>query len=409
MKISHTAPALLLGIAATVTAGSVYVTVQAAAQQEENAFAVPEVEVAQDVEAIPMVEEIPAEDVLHSRGHYVLLDEQGAFTAKLVGLTDDGEVDASGLTVKLIKDGAEIAKTSTSAEGKFSVSGLPEGTVGILAYGNGHFLLFSANLRLASSFEEPPALQEVVMTTAVTSGADAETVKQLVYGNVHSDWRFQGAVTDPEQVYPEGLVQEPSTAVSHHDVLLQPDGSLIGQVNLLDFRTGRHREIKDLTVHFVRGGEIVGSTVPAAGGEFRMEGLAPGIYSIATTGRDGVLGLGVNLVSPALAQNDSRYRLTSVAQSLDLAVAPVNPGNFQPEFVEDSSQNPEGPIADLPPISAPFGPGGFGPGGIGSGAGGGGAGAGGGGGLGALLGAAAGAGIGYALADDDDDPSSPNR
>jgi hypothetical protein len=401
----------MLGLAATVTAGSVYVTVQAAAQQGSDAILVP----LESNEPSEIAEQVAA-DVLRDRGHYLAIDDNGAFTGRLLSLNPSGTEAAGGLTVKLIKDGNVVAQTVTGNDGTFNVQGLSEGTIALLAYNSDHFLLYAVNLRRVDQFDGAPAIQDIGMSSAVTSGADAQLARELVYGSSQSsEWRFQGAAGENDHGYPEGEQGTPSTATAHHDVQLQADGTLVGQVNLLDPRTGRHSDVRDLTIHFIHNGSAVGATEVAANGEFRMAGLQPGIHSVVTTGRDGVLALGINIVGTSVAQtSDSKYKLASVAQTLDLAVAPVTYRNFNPNFVEDGS-NPatDGPIASLPPMAAPMGPGGFGPGGMGSGGigsgGGAGGGVGGGGGLGALLGAAAGAGIGYALADDDDDPSSPAR
>lgn len=407
----------MLGLAATVTAGSVYVTVQAASQQADALVlpaAVEEIPANADggLEVIPVGNSVATEDIMNTRGHYLTIDESGTLTGRLIGLTTSGTEAAAGLTVKIIKDGSEILQTSTDADGTFTATGLTNGTVALLAYNADQFLLYAVNLRRVDQ-AQPYAIQEIGMTSAVVSGANANLAKQLVYGSVETqEWRFRGATNDEDFSFPNGARPTPSTSVAHHQVQLGIDGSLMGQINLLDPRTGHHREIQDLTVHFLKNGAISGSTEVSPNGEFRMDGLQPGIHGLVTTGKDGVLALGIDIVGANLADNsDTKYKLTNVAQTLDLAVAPVTYRNFQPQFVEDNSVITTESIVDVGPLPAAFGPGGFGGGGIGSGGGlgGGGAAGGGGGGLGALLGAAAGAGLGFALADDDDAPSSPAR
>lgn len=416
MKLTQTIPAIVLGLAATVTAGSVYVTVQAAQQGSETIPAPALIDDSQQpLEVVGVGSERVVEDLLRSRSHYSVIDENGGLTGRLLTLTSSGVEAAAGLTVKLIKDGSVLATANTSSDGTFSVQGLPEGTVAVLAYGPDQFMLYAINLRRVDHFGAAPAIQEIGLSSAVTSGADAQLAKELVYGSYQEkEWRFQGAVGQSGQAFPEDDQLSPSTATVHQNVQLTPDGSLVGEVNLLDPRTGLHQEVRDLTIHFISNGSVIGSTDVDANGSFRMQGLQPGVHSLVSTGRDGVLALGINIVGANVAQKaDGQYKLTSIAQTLDLAVAPVTYRNFSPDFVEDSNVPTDGGIVSMPPMAAPMGPGGFGPGGMGSGGigsgGGAGGGIGGGGGLGALLGAAAGAGIGYAIADDDDSPASPAR
>lgn len=417
MKIAQTIPALMLGLAATVTAGSVYVTVQAAAQQQAGAIPLPtlveDVPADAGLEVVPASSAVSAEEVLNTRGHFLAIDEAGAFTGRLLTLNPIGSEVAGGLTVKVIKDGVEVVRTETAADGTFTASGLTDGTVALLAYGGDSFLLYAVNLKRVVQ-AGPMAIQEIGMSSAVVSGANTRLAKELIYGSVldsaqDSKPRFQGAVGGSDQGSPEGDPSSPSTAVAHHDVQLDADGSLTGQVNLIDPRTGKHRSVQDLAVHFLKNGSIVGSTQVSPNGEFRMDGLQPGPHGIVSTGNDGVLALGINIVNANFAQQaGSRYKLTSVAQTLNLSVGAVTPGNFNPSFVEDGDSPPDdGSIAAAPPMT----PGGFAPGGGGIGSGGGGAGGGaGGGGLGALLAGAVGAAIGYAVSDDDDNPaSSPAR
>ena len=96
--------------------------------------------------------------------------------------------------------------------------------------------------------------------------------------------------------------------MSHHQIQLGADGSLEGQINLLDPRTGRHQVIQDLTLHFLKDGSVIGATQVSSSGEFRMDGLEPGIHAVVTTGRDGVLALGIDLLAANFADNaDSQY------------------------------------------------------------------------------------------------------
>ena len=434
-----------LTLAVSVTAGSLYVTVKAASQQEGDAFlALPEPaqESVQAVAVSTTVEDevLDPSAVLHDRQHSITLDENGGFSGRLSSLTkpDGNLASASGMNVKVVRAGRVVASTSTNDDGSFAVSGLSGGVVALLATGSKGLLIYSVNLTergLGFAGATPVSVDNSIqldLNSAVVCSSDVALAKTLLKQGVPTaDRRFNVDVSEAEQAYPVGT-NESSTALSHHQVQLQADGALVGQVNLLDERTGRHREVLDLTVHFLRDGQHVGQTEAQRDGRFVISGLAPGVYSLLTTGEDGLTAIGIDVVgSQAQLPQDSKYRLASVAQVLELNIAPSNAGNINQgnigemlemndeptgsdPFVDDGAiiGGPNGAPMLGGPLGSPVGGGPMGMGGggtTGGGFGGGGGGLGGGGGFGALLGAAAAGAIGFAVGDDNNDPASRAR
>ncbi|MCR9200847.1 MAG: hypothetical protein NXI04_19595 [Planctomycetaceae bacterium] len=385
----------------------------------------------QEVEAAPPIpvsasiddEVMDPQSVIHNRQHHVVISESGEFTGRLSSLSkpEGNMVAASGMQVRVIKGGQVVATTTTDADGTFTVSGMTEGVVALFADGPTGLMAYSVRLikpEEGIAMATPVKIGEVVelgLNSAIVSASDVSLARQLLFAGLpQSDRRFNDEPSESEGEYPFGT-NESSTSLFHHQIQLQPDGALVGQVNLLDSRSGRHREVLDLTLHFLRDGEHVAQTDVQKDGSFSIRGLLPGIYSVLTTGEDGILAIGVDLVgATAQLPADSRYRFVSLAQSLDLSVAPVNAENINEqnseEFFDENEDGTEegadpgaGPIAGAPggPLAAPGG-GGFTGGGGGGGLGGGG--------LGGLLGAAAAGAAGYAIGQDDDDGnSSPVR
>ncbi|MEZ6126257.1 MAG: hypothetical protein R3C49_24280 [Planctomycetaceae bacterium] len=424
MKTNSLPSLIAFSLAVMATVGSMYVTANAAAQQEADSLPgapTPEI-TAVSPQPVPVADVDPA-SVLHDRVNQVALSADGGFTGRLSLLSrpDGSPAPAIAMNVRIIQEGVDVASAITNPEGVFSVSGLSEGVAVVYGYSDQGMVLFSVRLvRQGALFADAtpvsvPATEAAVsLTSAVVSGADLPAVRQMVFGNLQpQDRRFSQPVTEADSAYQFGE-GEASTSVNSQEVQLRPDGALVGEVNLLDPRTGRYREVRDLMLHFFRDGQHVAATEVKADGSFRIAGLAPGVHSIVTTGSDGTLALGISIVgSLAQQQRDSQYKLTSVAQSLDLAVSPANVLNFN----SGNAGQPSGPSAQPGGeivMDAPFGPGMAGgpfggPGGTsGSGSGGGGGGIGGGGGLGALLGAAAAGALGYALGRDRR-TASPNR
>jgi hypothetical protein len=409
----------LVGLAASVTAGSMYVSVSASSQQETPVGAEGVAPQAGDpISAQAVVEEVAKsinqplapEEVIHSRSHDVLLDASGAFSGKLSAITSGAESNvASGITVKVVQEGAEAGRATTDEQGNFQISGLKPGVVALLAYGDNSFLLYGINL--VASDEKHPATNEIDVASAVVSGPDLGIVRQLISAKLpKADLRFDQATGDEDQKFPLGE-GDVSTSVVGHMVQLQKDGRLRGVINLLDERTGRVREVLDLTIYFIQEGKIVGKAEVENNGEFLVAGLVPGAHSVVGVGKDGTFALGIEIIGAeqeVASFGSSRYRTVAVMASLEMSLAPANAGNFNSTNAGALTGGSVAPGA-TPPGATP--PGANPPGTPGSAAGGagGGAGGGGGGGLGALLaGGAIGAGIGY-LAGQNDGPSSPGN
>ena len=439
----------ILGVAVAVTSASMYVTVNAAVRQDESLDAVPVPDAADNpFEDGPTVlpapptdapaemteiddESLDPDEVRSDRAAAIELNANGGFTGSLSTLVrPSGDLEpAVAMNVRVVQGGVVTASAISREDGSFVVSGLQPGVAALLAFSEDGFLLFGVRLVEGGNVfaDATPVKFEVAqlaMSTAIVSGADLAVAKELIFGSlVPVDRRFAGATSEKEETYNFGS-GESSTTLIHHRIQLQADGSLKGHVNLLDPRTGRNRQIVDLTMHFIRDGELVASTQVEPSGDFSVLGLAPGIHSVVTTGEDGILAVAIDLLGSEAEANvnaNGRYKHVKVSQRLEFSGTPANTENFNSNNageVTDGNVSPDGEggvgsgVAGGP--GGPLGPGGGaagGPagapgGGVGGGTGGGGgAVGGGGGGLGGLLGAAAAGALGFALADE----ASPNR
>lgn len=426
---------VMLALATVVTAGSMYVTASAAAQQEatdqtnalpaatpllQDTPAASEVVPALDVDAA--LEKLDAaldkSQILRGRQHHIILDENGGFNGRLSSLRNaDGEqIPVAGLRVMLAHHGATVGTTTTDTDGRFAFTGLPEGVVAIWAEGENSlalfsFVLFGKNSAVPENAGLAAAQVEFDMHSAVAFGDDVVAVKELISPFMSmQDKRFSSEVGTGDEEFSFGS-GDPSTTLRHLRVRLQNDGSLKGELNILDERTGRHREVLDMTVHFVRNGVRVASSEVSNDGSFVATGLTPGVHSVVAVGQDGVLVCALHVVGMNYEDNQAEGAglgefkpVRTVADFLDFAGSPVGPGNLG-AFSGSPGGGP-GSVAGANPLSTNPGGGYSGGGGSGFGGGGGGGGFGAGGGLGALLAGGIGGAIGY-LAGKDDKPASP--
>ena len=408
----------VLSLAASVTAGSMYVTVRAAAQQEEAAVAnVEDAALAPTAEAIAeqIADEMNAplapDAIISNRSEDIVLDETGSFGGRLGAYASGNQtVAASDMSVQIIQDGVSNATTTTDKNGAFRFKGLKPGVAAVLASSENGFMLIG--VRLVAADEKNPAGQHIGLESTIVDGVNLRVAKSIIESQLtDGDVRFVDAPAEREQDFRFGE-GEPATSVGRHAVQLQADGSLRGAVNVMDDRTGRVREILDLTVYFIRDGQITAKSEVENTGEFLVEGLSAGTYAAVGVGKDGTFAFSLEVVSAGQAAtagafSPSEYQTASLLAPTDFSVALANSSNFNTQNANsltngqiNPSGDPPGPVASNPATPAPAGGA--------TGGGGGAAGGGGGGGLGALLGAGIAGGVGY-LVGQEDTPASPAR
>jgi len=188
-------------------------------------------------------------------------------------------------------------------------------------------------------------------------------------------------------------------------VRLHPDGRLIGRMRRLHPETGRPVPVSPLSVFLIRDGVSTAETTADENGEFELNGLEPGAYSVVAMGPDGFTAFDILVLpprevvllaarAPGLRTVGNSRQAQDVPEMLDGSLVALQDVQ-EVVFRED----PELPLMDSPPAELYGGPGAMAGGGAGGSA------------LGrgsladvllgAGVGAAVGAGIGAAIADDD--------
>lgn len=107
---------------------------------------------------------------------------------------------------------------------------------------------------------------------------------------------------------------------------LASDGSITGRLSLVDPMSGDLMPVQNVVVNFVQSGSIVGQTRPGSDGQFVVDGLTPGAYSVLANGPGGFAAFRIQ-VEPAAAGTRALPRGTVTIQFVLLAkAAPPPPG-----------------------------------------------------------------------------------
>ncbi|MEY4188352.1 MAG: hypothetical protein RIT02_3386, partial [Planctomycetota bacterium] len=334
--------------------------------------------VLQPVQPPSRVRRLAPEEILKDRTHNVVLDKDGGMTGRLYSITTEGLTPAADMRVRVLTGGGKSAETTTDATGLFSITGLTADVGGIFASGPAGVVAYG--VRFVAESPENPADRELDVESAVVPAANAEQMRKLFKSDIGTrDLRFNTSVTPEDEAFPVGVGQA-STSLIYDTVQLSADGKVYGQVNLHDERTGRFREVLSLRVHFLQDGVKMGSARVAPNGSFSVPDLKPGIYGLVGVGRDGVFGIGIEVVPFRAAAVNPDGSFVPVRLMLDpgLSVGSIGPAHLNSENLTSFMGSGQAAGDTAPTNTAPAAPGaaagsaGTAPGGGGGGGGGGG-------------------------------------
>ncbi len=294
-----------------------------------------------------------------------------------------GFVKAERTTVRVARDGRIVQVRRVGEGGVAQISEISPGAYSVFANGNEGFAAFGTYLGDVGHSD--------VNRIGLIPQHDSPAIRRFIANHLQNN--VAGHVPAAQEVA-RGSVYENS------DFELQPDGSVKGQIVRAAPTNHSVFPIADMSVAFVRDGQVVSESRSDANGDFTLSGISSGIYSLAAAGPEGFVCFSTGVIQPA-AHAQARVRrfefvAVEKAAVTVTAVVPVSPLDYRlfNQLPSNPSNSNQGPMA--------------GSGGMGSGGGGaGGGGAGGGFGGGGLLGALAGAGIGAALANQNGGGNTP--
>ena len=291
--------ALVLSLGVTV--GSLYVTVSAAVS---NLAATDATEV-----SVPVAVSRTSITV-DSTFCDVPLTADGSLTARFSGINvPSGELEpASDLEVTLVSaDGTEIT-TSTAVDGLCLFSNVTPGPYTINVAGPQGRLSYgiravtgdvdvaetqTGNKAVPVSVSLAPRVDSALAPSRDSAALDS-VISSVIVTPVEGTAASSGGAAMETGMGSASAAAE--TYLGHEPIRLNLDGSLEGQLALLDPVTGNVTPVKDLTVRFISNDEVVAITTVNPDGSFVQSNMLPGIYSMVVAGSDAIGYIGIEVV-----------------------------------------------------------------------------------------------------------------
>ena len=304
MRLTRLLPPGLVAIAMSVavTAGSMYVTVSAAANNNaaeltEGRTAIPTSLTASASGMTSVTVELTADGSLNGRFSSVA--------------TESGELyPAESVHVALMSASRESMDTTTRNDGTFSFRNVSPGVYAVHADSPEGRLAYAIRVirSTESASHEATDLQPVVlaldiqMDFGLAPSRDNDALNNVIRSvkpdaaPLESTIETAGTTEFTRTNYEVNLAEN---SIGHEQLRLNEDRSLDGHVTLLNPTTGSIAAINDLTASFIKDNKLVASTTVNVDGSFNQKDLDPGIYTLVVAGTDGISYLGIDVVGNA--------------------------------------------------------------------------------------------------------------
>lgn len=269
------------------------------------------------------------------RAHWITPDADGNLEGRISALdTETAEAAPIGfLTVTLMKQGQELSKAKTDKEGRFVLEKVEAGVYTLLAFGKNGFLAYGVHVlpRL-----EELDLDEEMELNVRNSNRTPLNVKQrqawyVSHFNLPSnavvaeELQIDAAAVPPEFTALEKISRNYLSASSALSILvdkgdlkgiakanltsggfqfpLSPDGHFHGRLQPIATEDGRPTKLSDMNLFLIQDDVEILRVAAEENGDFRMNDVDPGVYSLIAAGEDGFAALSLELVAAQDSEN----------------------------------------------------------------------------------------------------------
>ena len=284
------------------------------------------------------------------RAHWITPDADGNIEGRISDLdTETAEASPIGfLTVTLMQKGREVNKSKTDRDGRFILEEVKAGVYTLLAFGETGFLAYGVHVL--------PRLEELDLEDDVLDSDEGEleldegeleldegvdlnvrnsdrtplSVKQRqawyvshfdlpVDAVIAEELQIDAAAVPPEFSSLEKISRNYLSASSAFSILadkgdlkgigkanltsggfqfpLSPAGHFNGRLQPIATEDGRPAKLSDMNLFLIQDDVEILRVAAEENGDFRMEDIEPGVYSLIAAGEDGFAALSLELVT----------------------------------------------------------------------------------------------------------------
>lgn len=317
-----------------ISAGTIYVTVSAAvANSAADVLESPDAHGTTDP-----AETIQTLSTVDDSSTVLPLTADGSLTAEFSAMSiPSGELGpVADIEVTLISADGSKTTDRTDSEGACTFDRLKPGLYTINAAGPQGKLSYgiravAGNFAVAQEMtagqSRPVSVKMAAqIESALTPARDATTLDSVI-SSVTVDPVEGAAASSGGAAMETGLAANrlatAETYLGHAPIHLTPNGSLEGQLTLLDPVTGNISPVRDLTVSFISDDIVVARTTVNPDGSFVQTNLLPGIYSMVVAGRDGIGYMGIDVVGGVARAGAGKGTLTAVRKMVPFSMGMV--------------------------------------------------------------------------------------
>jgi len=274
------------------------------------------------------------------RAHWITPDADGNIDGRISSLdAETAEASPIGfLTVTLMEKGRQISKAKTDEEGRFALKEVEPGVYTLLAFGKSGFLAYGVHvlprleeLDLDEELNaEPDGVEGIDLDVRNSLDRTPLSVKQRqamyvshfnlpVNAVVAEELKIDAAAVPPEFTALRKISQNYLSASSSFSILadkddlkgiakasltsggfqfsLSPDGHFHGRLQPIATEGGRPTKLSDMNLFLIQDDVEILRVAAEENGDFLMNDVEPGVYSLIAAGEDGFAALSLELVA----------------------------------------------------------------------------------------------------------------